>query len=182
MLLLFLFEFTFYEADKKYKNSMNDQRSNHNHRVTLIFVVSLLVVRAEIGDRTTATESKLSVRVSVLQILAPVPFKRPTNYTNFTYSRVILHAFLFTVWVLLFYSWYNCLCRAENNGERERESKAPFQKRPYMYAYSTVMPNAFPLLTIDKKLSLEVTPKLERMEYSYKCCIDKEEAIVVCKK
>ena len=51
-----------------------------------------------------------------------------------------------------------------------------------MYAYSTVILNAFPLLTIDKKLSLEVTPKLERMEYSYKCCIDKEEAIVVCKK
>ena len=51
-----------------------------------------------------------------------------------------------------------------------------------MYAYSTVILNAFPLLTIDKKLSLEVTPKLEMMEYSYKCCINKEEAIVVCKK
>ena len=135
----------------------------------------MCVVRAEI-EQPHRRASKLSVRVSVLQILAPAPFKRPTNYTNFTYSRVILHAFLFTVWVLLFYSWYNCLCRAENNGERE--SEAPFQKRPYMYAYSTVIPNAFPLLTVDKKLSLEVTPKLERMEYSYKCCIDEDGAMV----
>ena len=99
---------------------MNGQKSNHNHRVALpISVVSLCVVRAEI-EQPQRRASKLSVRVSVLQILAPAPFKRPTNYTNFTYSRVILHAFLFTVWVLLFYSWYNCLCRAENNGERER--------------------------------------------------------------
>ena len=49
-----------------------------------------------------------------------------------------------------------------------------------MYAYSTVIPNAFPLLTIDKKLSLEVTPKLEKMEYSYKHCTDKEGVMVGC--
>ena len=74
--MVFLFEFTFYEADKKYKNSMNDQRSNHNHRVDLlIFVVSLCVVRAEI-EQPQRRASKLSVRVSVLQILAPAPFKK----------------------------------------------------------------------------------------------------------
>ena len=49
LLVLFLFEFTFYEADKKYKNRINDQRSNCNrHIALLIFVVSMCVVRAEI--------------------------------------------------------------------------------------------------------------------------------------
>ena len=61
---------------------------------------------------------------------------------------------------------------------QRRERGAPFQKRPYMYAYSMVILNAFPLLTVDKKLSLEVTSKLERLEYSYKHCTDKEGAMV----
>ena len=56
------------------------------------------------------------------------------------------------------------MCRAENNGEKSK-APAPFQKRPYMYAYNMVILNAFPLLTVDKKLSLEVTSKLERLEY-----------------
>ena len=61
--------------------------------------------------------------------------------------------------------------------EREREieeSEAPFQKD----RTCTVIHNAFPLLTVYKKLSLEVTSKLERTEYSYKCCIDKEDVMV----
>ena len=49
-----------------------------------------------------------------------------------------------------------------------------------MYAYRKVILNAFPLLTVDKKLSLEVTSKLERLEYSYKHCIDEEDVMVGC--
>ena len=47
-----------------------------------------------------------------------------------------------------------------------------------MYAYNMVILNAFPLLTVDKKLSLEVTSKLERLEYSYKHCTDEEDVMV----
>ena len=59
--------------------------------------------------------------------------------------------------------------------ERERRAKRP--KRPYMYAYSMVILNAFPLLTVDKKLSLEITSKLVRLEYSYKHCTDEEDVM-----
>ena len=48
-----------------------------------------------------------------------------------------------------------------------------------MYAYNMVILNAFPLLTVDKKLSLEVTSKLERLEYSYKHCTDEDGTMVV---
>ena len=110
------------------------------------------------------------------------PFqKRPYMYA---YSTVILHAFpLFTVWiineetttiiVLLFFS---CVVRRTATERRG----APFQKRPYMFAYSMVILNAFPFITVNKKLSLEVTSKLERLEYSYKHCIDEEDTIIVC--
>ena len=41
---------------------MNDQRRNHNHRGTPLIFARGIIVCGSCGDRTTATESKLSVR------------------------------------------------------------------------------------------------------------------------
>ena len=131
------------------------------------------------GDRTTATESK--------QVECPCVFtanigasalKRHTNYTNFTFSGSYSMTSCSQYRYCSSISGKICLCRAENRNGEKSKAPAPFQKRPYMYAYSMVILNAFPLLTFDKKLSLEVTSKLERLEYSYKHCTNEEGVMV----
>ena len=138
-------------------------------------IIVCVVRRVSCGDRTTTTESELSVHTvnigaSVCIQYGHTPYLLIINSMN---NRWINHNHSVA---LLF------VCRAENrNGERERDrgerSKAPIQKD----RTCTVILNAFPLLTVDKKLSLEVTSKLERLEYSYKCCMGKEDTMVgVC--
>ena len=128
------------------------------------------------GDRTTTTESELSVRTvnigtSVCIQYGHTPCLPIINSMNNRWNN-------HTHFVALFFVVYLCSCLAENRNGEKSKAPTPFQKRPYMYAYSMVILNAFPLLTVDKKLSMEVTSKLERLEYSYKHCTDKEDAMV----
>ena len=143
-----------------------------------------IIVCGSCGDRTTATESKLSVRT--VNIGASAFLKDPGVWIHVQYGHTpclpIVNSMSIdkttTIILLLFYSWIVSCGERRTATERERRAKRQRPKKTVHIWYNVVILNAFPLLTVDKKLSLEVTSKLERLEYSYKCCIGKEDTMV----
>ena len=137
-------------------------------------IIVCVVRRVSCGDRTTTTESELSVHTvnigaSVCIQYGNTPCLPIINSTNNQWNnRNICVALLFVVSLLV-----SCgeLQRRERErvGKREEQSASAFSKKTvivYVRVHSTVMLNAFPLKTVDKKLFLEVKSKLERLEYS----------------
>ena len=155
LLLLFLFvfliEFTFMRLMRK----GNNQRSKHKSSCSSSNIRGIIVC-GSCGDRTTATESKQvecpywKYWRQCMHQYGHTPCLPIINSINNRWnSHTHCVALLFVVSLLV-------SCGEPQRREREIEVSEAKRQRPkktvYVW-YSVVILNAFPLLTVDKKLS-----------------------------